>query len=78
MPAANVAMFKDRRNTQPAPLLTDPTNWMDIMLVRQLLADKPFEVAHGNSTAAWNTSVHYLSLSSNPARYPIIPLGING
>ena len=58
--------------------MTDPTNWMDIMLVRQLLADKPFEVAHGKSTAAWNMSAHYLSLSSDPARNPIFPLGING
>ena len=78
MPAAHVAIFKDGRNTQAAPFLTDPTNWMDIMLVRQLLADKPFEVAHGKSTAAWNTSAHYLSLSSDPARNPIFPLGING
>jgi hypothetical protein len=51
MPAAHVALFKDGRNTQAAPFLTDPTNWMDIMLVRQLRADKPFEVAHGKSTA---------------------------
>jgi hypothetical protein len=28
--------------------------------------------------AAWNTSAHYLSLSSDPARNPIFPLGING
>ena len=56
MPAANVASVKDGRSTQVTPFLADPTNSMDITLVRQLLADKPFEVVHGKSTAAWNTS----------------------
>ena len=51
MPVATIAAVKDGRVTQVAPFLTDPTNWMDIMLVRQLLADKPFEVAHGKSSA---------------------------
>ena len=58
MPAANVAIFKVGLNsTQVVPfLLTDK---------------KPFEVALGKSTASWNTSAHYLSLSSAPARNPI-------
>jgi hypothetical protein len=78
MPAANVEAVKVGRSTQVAPFLADPTNWMDTMLVRQLLADKSFKVTHGKSTAAWNTSAHYLSLSSNTARSPIFPSGING
>jgi hypothetical protein len=48
MPAANVASVKDGRSTQVAPFLGHPTNWMDIMLVRQLLADKPFDVTHAS------------------------------
>ena len=45
---------KDRRNTQAAPFLTDPTNWMDIMPVRQLLADKPF------ASCSWKERCTYL------------------
>ena len=69
MPTAMVSSVnKDGRAAQVAPsFLTDPNNMMDIMLVRQLLADKPFEAGRGKTTAAWETSAHYLSLSAYPA-----------
>ena len=36
---------------------TDPNNWMNIMLVRQLLSDKPFECDRLKRGSAWNTSL---------------------
>jgi hypothetical protein len=66
-------------------MLDDPTHNdkkqntipMDIILIHQLLADKPFETGCGKATAAWETSAHYLSLSAYPAGNSIIPAGIN-
>jgi hypothetical protein len=78
MNAATVASVKDGRVTQVAPFLTDATNWKDIMLVRHMLADKPFDCAHGKSTAAWKTTAHYLSKAVDPDNNSAFPTGING
>jgi hypothetical protein len=78
MNAATVASVKDGRVTQVAPFLTDATNWKDIMLVRHMLADKPFDCAHGKSTAAWKTTAHYLSKAVDPDNNSVFPTGING
>ena len=64
--------------TNTYPFLTDQSNWMDIMFVRHLLVDKPFEAPHGKGTSAWESTAHYLSLAVDPDGNLIFPLGCNG
>jgi hypothetical protein len=52
--------------TKVAPFLADGNNWMDIMYIRQLLVDKPFEAAHGQNMKAWNNTAFYLSKAVDP------------
>ena len=75
LPASTVSTVKNGRVMQVAPFLTDPTNLMDIMLVRQLIADLPFEAPHGKSMAAWATSAKYLSISAAPDGNAVFPSG---
>jgi hypothetical protein len=51
---------------------------MDIMFVRHLLVDRPFEAPHGKGTSAWESTAHYLSLAVDPDGNLIFPLGCNG
>ena len=78
LPASTVSIVKDGRVAQVAPFLTDPTSWMDIVLVRQLIADAPFEAAHGKSMAAWATNAEYLSKAVDPDGNAMFPSGCNG
>jgi hypothetical protein len=55
---ATVAPVKYGRSTQVAPFLSDSTNWMDGMLVRQLMPDMPHEIAPGKTTGAWNNATY--------------------
>jgi len=64
--------------TNTYPFLTDQSNWMDIMFVRHLMVDKPFEAPHGKGTSAWESTAHYLSLAVDPDGNLIFPLGCNG
>jgi hypothetical protein len=53
-----VASVKNGKATQVAPFSSDPTNWMDGMLVRQLLSDMSFEIAPGKTTGAWKKAAY--------------------
>ncbi len=64
--------------TNTYPFLIDQSNWMDIMFVRHLLVDKPFEAPQGKGTSAWELTAHYLSLAVDPDGNIIFPLGCNG
>jgi hypothetical protein len=59
-------IVKDGLPTKVAPFLADGNNWMDIMFVRQLFMDKPFEAAHGQNIKAWNSTAFYLSKAVDP------------
>ena len=56
------------------PFLTDRSNWMDIMFVRHLLVDRPFEAPHGKGASAWESTAHYLSKAVDPNGNIIFPL----
>ena len=46
--------------------LKNRDNWMDIMLVRQLMVDQPFSVPFGRSGEAWRACARSLSLARDP------------
>ena len=69
---------KNGKVTHTFPFLTDQSNWMDIMFVRHLLVDRPFEAPHGKGTSAWESTAHYLSKAVDPDEKLIFPLGCNG
>jgi len=46
--------------------LKNRDNWMDIMLVRQLMVDQPFSVPFGRSGEAWRACARSLSLAKDP------------
>jgi hypothetical protein len=46
--------------------MSDLSNWMDIRLAHQILADKPFEAPHGKTGEEWKKSAHFLSKAVDP------------
>ena len=53
-------------STRVVPFLEDLSNWMDIRLAHQILADKPFEAPHGKAGEEWMKSAHFLSKAVDP------------
>jgi hypothetical protein len=57
---------KKGKITRVVPFLEDLSNWMDIRLAHQMLADKPFEAPHGKAGEEWMKSAHYLKQGCRP------------
>jgi hypothetical protein len=66
MSTVTVTVVKEGLPTKVTPFLADGNNWMDIMFVRHLLVDKPFEAAHGQNKKAWDSTAFYLSKAVDP------------
>jgi hypothetical protein len=67
---------KKGKVTRVVPFLEDLSNWMDIRLAHQMLADKPFEAPHGKAGEEWMNSAHYLSKAVDPDGRSVFPNGI--
>jgi hypothetical protein len=48
------------------PFLRTANNWMDQMLIRQLMVDQPFAAPFGKSGQAWKTCAEYVSQAQDP------------
>ena len=48
------------------PFLTKRDNWMDIMLLRALIVEQPFDASYGKQGVAWKTCASTLSVAEDP------------
>ena len=78
MSMASALPLRDGVPSKIFPLLESKDNWMDIMLVRQLISDRPFDAGHGLTMKAWDTCTGFLSKTLDPNDRLVHPTGISG
>ena len=60
------------------PVFVSRDNWMDIMLVCQLISCRPFDANRGMSLMAWETCAEFLSKARDPQDNLVYRVGIKG
>jgi hypothetical protein len=59
------------------PFITSRENWIDIMLLRALIVEQPFDAPYGKQGAAWKPSATTLSTGQDPQGNLVYgPLGV--
>ena len=66
LPISVVTVLDSGESKVAHPFLRTANNWMDQMLIRQLIVDQPFAAPFGKSGQAWKTCAEHASKAQDP------------